>query len=49
MGSETEGVGSQTLAQCDLVLEIPQSGTKESINVSVAAGIALYHLARPRH
>lgn len=49
MGSETEGIDPKTLALCDKVLEIPQTGTKESINVSVAAGIALYHLARPRH
>lgn len=49
LGSETEGIDSQTLALCDEVLQIPQRGTKESLNVSVAAGIALYHLARPRH
>lgn len=49
LGSETEGIDSETLALCDKVLEIPQAGTKESINVSVAAGVALYHLARPRH
>lgn len=49
LGSETEGIDPQTLTLCDKVLEIPQQGTKESINVSVAGGIALYHLARPRH
>lgn len=49
MGSETDGIDGETLKRCDLILEIPQAGTKESINVSVAAGIALYHLARPRH
>lgn len=49
VGSETEGIDEQTLEQCNLILEIPQRGTKESLNVSVAAGIALYHLARPRH
>jgi 23S rRNA (guanosine2251-2'-O)-methyltransferase len=48
LGSETEGVSSEALALCDALLEIPQYGTKESLNVSVAAGIALYHLRRAR-
>lgn len=46
LGSETRGIAEDTLAQCDAILEIPQLGEKESLNVSVAAGIALYHLRR---
>lgn len=42
-GSETEGVDEETLALVDLVLELPMLGKKESLNVSVTAGIVLYH------
>jgi tRNA G18 (ribose-2'-O)-methylase SpoU len=44
MGNEVEGVSESVLGQCDLALEIPQHGTKHSLNVSVAAGIVLYAL-----
>lgn len=43
MGSETEGLPSAVLAAVDVVVEIPMNGQKESLNVSVAAGIILYH------
>ncbi|MFY9264008.1 MAG: TrmH family RNA methyltransferase [Solirubrobacterales bacterium] len=43
-GSEVGGIDPDTLAACDAVLEIPQFGVKNSLNVSVAAGIALYAL-----
>jgi tRNA G18 (ribose-2'-O)-methylase SpoU len=46
LGSETQGIAPEVLEQCDAILEIPQYGEKESLNVSVAAGIALYHLRR---
>jgi len=42
-GSETEGVDTETLALVDLILELPMLGKKESLNVSVTAGIVLYH------
>jgi 23S rRNA (guanosine2251-2'-O)-methyltransferase len=45
LGNEVEGVGEQVLALCDGVLEIPQFGTKHSLNVSVAAGIVLWEVA----
>jgi tRNA G18 (ribose-2'-O)-methylase SpoU len=48
LGSETDGVSAEALARCDAILEIPQYGTKESLNVSVAAGIAMYHLRPTR-
>ncbi|MDB4984481.1 MAG: tRNA/rRNA methyltransferase SpoU [Patescibacteria group bacterium] len=42
MGTETTGIAPELLAQCDAIAEIPMNGTKESLNVSVAAGIILY-------
>lgn len=42
MGNEVRGVSGATLKQCDVVLEIPMQGKKESLNVSVAAGIGLF-------
>lgn len=45
VGNETEGIGSGTLATSDVVLEIPMRGSKESLNVSVAAAIALFALS----
>lgn len=44
LGSETKGVPSPVLKKCDKILEIPMNGMKESLNVSVAAGIVLYRL-----
>jgi 23S rRNA (guanosine2251-2'-O)-methyltransferase len=43
MGSETEGVPAEVLAAVDRIVEIPMRGSKESLNVSVAAGIVMYH------
>lgn len=40
-GNEVRGISVKTLAQCDTVAEIPMRGAKESLNVSVAVGIAL--------
>jgi len=45
VGEEVEGITAELLSQCDDIIEIPMVGQKESFNVSVAAGIALYHLA----
>lgn len=41
-GNEVEGVSQEVLSRCDAVWEIPQYGSKHSLNISVAAGIALY-------
>ncbi len=51
LGPEVEGLSPEVLQHCDVVVEIPMYGTKESLNVSVAAGIALYtlRLAEPTH
>lgn len=45
LGNENRGVSLDTLNMVDSIVEIPQFGHKESLNVSVAAGIALYALA----
>lgn len=43
-GNEVEGVGEEALYLCDHIFEIPQFGTKHSLNVSVSVGMALYQL-----
>ena len=42
VGPEVDGLSPELLRLCDDIYEIPMSGGKESFNVSVAAGIALY-------
>jgi 23S rRNA (guanosine2251-2'-O)-methyltransferase len=44
VGSEVGGIEQAVLEEADAILEIPQSGSKESLNVSVAAAIAMYQL-----
>lgn len=46
LGHEINGISQDVLDICDLSLEIPQSGTKHSLNVSVAAGIVAWHFAK---
>lgn len=46
LGNEVEGVDNQLLEICDGVVEIPQFGTKHSLNVAVAAGIVLWEAQR---
>jgi len=43
LGNEVDGVSKECLAHSDTIVEIPMLGEKESLNVSVAAGIILYH------
>ena len=45
VGHEVDGVDRSILTQVDTILEIPMKGTKESLNVAVATGIALYQLS----
>lgn len=47
-GNEVEGVQNEVLALADGCIEIPQFGMKHSLNISVAAGIVLWELARTR-
>ncbi|MES2558838.1 MAG: RNA methyltransferase [Bacteroidota bacterium] len=42
MGNEVEGVDQKVIDVSDVILEIPQFGTKHSLNVSVSAGIVLW-------
>jgi len=43
-GNEVEGVDDAVLPYCEQAVEIPQEGTKHSLNVSVSGGIVMYHL-----
>jgi tRNA G18 (ribose-2'-O)-methylase SpoU len=43
-GNEVRGLSKQLLERCDTIVEIPMHGKKESLNVSVAAGIILFSL-----
>ena len=42
LGNEVGGVPEKVLKKCDIVAEIPMRGKKESLNVSVSCGIALF-------
>jgi len=44
LGEEVHGITDDLLNQCDDIIEIPMVGRKESFNVSVATGIALYSI-----
>lgn len=44
IGEEVHGITDDLLMECEDILEIPMVGQKESFNVSVATGIALYAL-----
>lgn len=44
IGSEVDGVTKDVLEVCDVIAEIPMKGTKESLNVTIAFGIAVYSI-----
>ncbi len=44
LGEEVRGIPKNILKECDVVIEIPMHGQKESLNVSVATGIALFRI-----
>lgn len=46
VGNEKTGVPKSLLKYCDASVEIPMRGRKNSLNVSVAAGVAMYHLSK---
>jgi tRNA G18 (ribose-2'-O)-methylase SpoU len=48
-GNEVDGVSDEILNDLDYCIEIPQHGTKHSLNVSVCAGIVLWELAKRYH
>jgi len=43
-GNEVHGVSQEAVALCDGCIEIPQLGTKHSLNISVSAGIVVWDL-----
>lgn len=45
-GNEVEGVSEEVIQQADLALEIPQTGTKHSLNISVCLGIVAWEVFR---
>ncbi|GAA3222797.1 23S rRNA (guanosine(2251)-2'-O)-methyltransferase RlmB [Actinocorallia longicatena] len=49
IGSEGTGLGRLVGDSCDMLAHIPMFGHAESLNAGVAAGIALYEIARQRH
>jgi tRNA G18 (ribose-2'-O)-methylase SpoU len=44
VGAEVTGIPKNVLKKCDIIAEIPMKGKKESLNVSVALGIALFRI-----
>lgn len=48
MGSEEDGVGDALIRSADELVRIPQKGKISSLNVSVAAGVAIYEVVRQR-
>ena len=48
LGNEVKGVQQCVVDSCDGCIEIPQFGTKHSMNVSVTAGIVIWHFAQQK-
>ncbi len=44
VGTEVTGIPKDILEKCDVVTEIPMKGKKESLNISVALGVALFRI-----
>lgn len=44
VGPEVTGISKDILKNCDIIAEIPMQGKKESLNVSVALGVALFRI-----
>lgn len=45
-GNEVKGVQQKVIDLCDLSLEIPQHGTKHSLNIAVSVGITIWELSK---
>jgi 23S rRNA (guanosine2251-2'-O)-methyltransferase len=43
-GNEVNGIDENVIKMCDFCTEIPQSGTKHSLNVAVCAGVVIWHI-----
>lgn len=48
LGEEVHGLTPELITECDEIIEIKMFGRKESLNVSIANGIALYALTSPK-
>ncbi len=46
VGNEVDGISEEILKMCDIIVHIPMHGKKESLNVSIAAGIAMYVISQ---
>jgi tRNA G18 (ribose-2'-O)-methylase SpoU len=46
MGNEADGLSDETIALCDATVHLPMRGLKNSLNVAVAFGAALYEVLR---
>lgn len=44
LGEEVKGIPKDILAMCDAIAEIPMKGEKESLNVSVSFGVAIFRI-----
>lgn len=49
LGNEVDGVDQQVVDRCSVCIEIPQVGTKHSLNVTVSAAIAIWHFFEALH
>lgn len=49
LGNEVKGVQQSVIDKCDLCIEIPQYGTKHSMNVSVTAGIIMWEMSKRKN
>jgi 23S rRNA (guanosine2251-2'-O)-methyltransferase len=45
-GNEVDGVNQKVIDTCDAVIEVPQFGTKHSLNVSVCGGVVMWEFAK---
>ncbi len=48
IGNEVKGISKKTLQKADKIICLPMKGRKESLNVSVAFGVAGYHILNPK-
>lgn len=49
LGNEVKGIGDSIMSLVDICVEIPQSGTKHSLNVSIAGGIVQWEFYKAYH
>jgi tRNA G18 (ribose-2'-O)-methylase SpoU len=44
LGNEVKGISDELISRCDMAVEVPMYGLKQSLNVAVAYGILVYHV-----